>query len=135
MAKKFEFNRDYIVDKPEHKRSVGYDKWWFFYVKERDGHNITFRKRERFNLTDYKSKVLVNPVTGEEICFITIDNCRCMLDTNKFISSPQRVTEETLNSTVEGEWNEEKQEFVATDDCGVTLNEFLKKKGEEKSKE
>ena len=58
-----------------------------------------------------------------------------MLDTNKFISSPQRVTEETLNSTVEGEWNEEKQEFVATDDCGVTLNEFLKKKGEEKSKE
>jgi hypothetical protein len=58
-----------------------------------------------------------------------------MLDTNKFISSPQRVTEETLNATVEGEWDEEKQEFVATDDCGVALNEFLKKKSKKKSKE
>ena len=32
-------------------------------------------------------------------------------------------------------WDEEKQEFVATDDCGVTLNEFLKKKSKKKSKE
>ena len=29
---------------------------------------------------------------------------------------------------VEAEWNEQKGDFVKTDDCGTTLKEFLEKK-------
>ena len=135
MAKTFDFNHSYLIDKPVHKRTVAYDKWWFFQLKHRNGNEVTFSKRDKFDLKDYKGKVLTNPKTGDEICFITIGINKYMLDAKSFISRGRRLSEmseeekqELLGAKVEGEWNEKKQEVAQTADCGMALGEFLKKK-------
>ena len=35
---------------------------------------------------------------------------------------------ELLGTKVEGEWNDEKQQFAKTADCGTTVGEFINKK-------
>ena len=58
-----------------------------------------------------------------------------MLDAKEFISKGRKLSEMSqdekqslLGLKVEGEWNEEKQEFTNNTDCGTTLAEFLDKK-------
>ena len=135
MAKTFDFNHNYLIDKPAGKRTAAYDKWWFFQLKQRNGNEVTFSNRDKFDLKDYKGKVLTNPKTGDEICFITIGINKYMLDAKSFISRGRRLSEmseeekqELLGRKVEGEWNEKKQEFTQTADCGMALGEFLEKK-------
>ena len=135
MAKTFNFNSTYLIDKPVNKRTASYDKWWMFSVKERNGDNITFSSRDRYDLKEYKGKILVNPKTGDEISFITIGMHKYMLDAKEFISKGRKLSEMSkeekqslLGLKVEGEWNEEKQEFTNNTDCGTTLAEFLDKK-------
>ena len=135
MAKTFDFNHCYFIDKPVHKRTAAYDKWWFFELKERNGNELTFRHRKKFDLKDYKGKVLTNPKTGDEICFITIGMDKYMLDAKSFIGRGRRLSElskeeklELLGTKVEGEWNDEKQQFAKTADCGTTVGEFINKK-------
>ena len=135
MAKTFNFNSTYLIDKPVNKRKASYDKWWMFNVKERNGNNITFSSRERHDLKEYKGKIFVNPKTGDEISFITIGTNKYMLDAKEFISKGRKLSEMSqeekqslLGLKVEGEWNEEKQEFTNNTDCGTTLAEFLDKK-------
>jgi hypothetical protein len=135
MAKTFNFNSTYLIDKPVNKRKASYDKWWMFSVKERNGNNITFSSRDRYDLKEYKGKILVNPKTGDEISFITISMHKYMLDAKEFISKGRKLSEMSqkekqslLGLKVEGEWNEEKGDFVKTDGCGTTLKEFLEKK-------
>ena len=135
MAKTFDFNHSYLIDKPVHKRTAAYDKWWFFQLKHRNGNEVTFSNRNKFDLKDYNGKVLTNPKTGDEICFITIGINKYMLDAKSFISRGRRLSEmseeeklELLGRKVEGEWNKKKQEFTKTADCGTTLGEFLEKK-------
>ena len=135
MAVKFDFNLAYIIDKPAHKRTAAYDKWEFFELKERNGNELTFRHRKKFDLKDYKGKVLTNPKTGDEICFITIGINKYMLDAKSFISRGRRLSEmseeekqELLGRKVGSEWNEKKLEFAQTADCGMALGEFLEKK-------
>ena len=135
MAKTFDFNHSYIIDKPAHKRTAAYDKWEFFELKERNGNEFTFRHRKKFDLKDYKGKVLTNPKTGDEICFIIFGMDKYMLDAKYYISAGRRLSEmseeekqELLGRKVEGEWNEKKQEFTKTADCGMALGEFLEKK-------
>ena len=125
---KFDFDLAYIIDKPAHKRTAAYDKWEFFELKERNGNELSFRHRKKFDLKDYKGKVLTNPKTGDEICFITIGMNKYMLDAKYYISAGRPISKEPLDATVEGEWNEEKQEFTKTADCGMALGEFLEKK-------
>ena len=138
MAKTFNFNSTYLIDKPVNKRKASYDKWWMFSVKERNGNNITFSSRDRYDLKEYKGKILVNPKTGDEISFITIGMHKYMLDAKEFISNGRKLSEMSqkekqslLGLKVEAEWNEQKGDFVKTDDCGTTVNEFLDKKAEE----
>ena len=137
MAKTFDFNHSYLIDKPVHKRTAAYDKWWFFQLKQRNGNEVTFSNRDKFDLKDYKGKVLTNPKTGDEICFITIGINKYMLDAKSFISRGRRLSEmseeekqELLGARVEGEWNEKKQKFAQTTDSGTTLGEFLEKKAD-----
>ena len=134
MAKTFDFNHSYLIDKPVHKRTAAYDKWWFFQLKQRNGNEVTFSNRDKFDLKDYKGKVLTNPKTGDEICFITIGMNKYMLDAKSFISRGRRLSEmseeekqELLGAKVEGEWNDKKQELTPTADCGMALGEFLEK--------
>ena len=135
MAKTFNFNSTYLIDKPVNKRKASYDTWWIFSVKERDGNNITFSSRDRYDLKEYKGKILVNPKTGDEISFITIGMHKYMLDAKEFISKGRKLSEMSkeekqalLGLTVEAEWNEEKQDFVKTENCGSTFGEFINKK-------
>ena len=128
MAKIFDFNHCYFIDKPVHKRTAAYDKWWFFELKERNGNELTFRHRKKFDLKDYKGKLLTNPKTGDEICFIIFGMDKYMLDAKYYISAGRPISKEPLDATVEGEWNEEKQEFTKTADSGMALGEFLEKK-------
>ena len=128
MAVKFDFNLAYIIDKPAHKRTAAYDKWEFFELKERNGNELTFRHRKKFDLKDYKGKVLTNPKTGDEICFIIFGMDKYMLNAKYYISAGRPISKETLDATVEGVWNEEKQELTKTAECGMTLGEFLEKK-------
>lgn len=137
MAKTFDFNHSYLIDKPVHKRTAAYDKWWFFQLKQRNGNEVTFSNRDKFDLKDYKGKVLTNPKTGDEICFITFGINKYMLDAKSFISRGRRLSEmseeekqELLGAKVEGEWNEKKQKFAQTADCGMALGEFLEKKAD-----
>ena len=137
MAKTFDFNHSYLIDKPVHKRTAAYDKWWFFQLKQRNGNEVTFSNRDKFDLKDYKGKVLTNPETGDEMCFITIGMNKYMLDAKSFISRGRRLSEmseeekqELLGAKVEGEWNDKKQELTPTADCGMALGEFLKKKAD-----
>jgi hypothetical protein len=51
-----------------------------------------------------------------------------MLDASQYFKGGRRISQEALNSTVEAEWDEQKGDFVKTDDCGTTLKEFLEKK-------
>lgn len=134
---KFDFDLAYIIDKPVHRRTAAYDKWMFFELKERNGNELTFRHRKKFDLKDYKGKVLTNPKTGDEICFITFGINKYMLDAKYFISAGRRLSEmskekkqELLGVKVEGEWNDKKQEFTPTADCGMVLGEFLEKKAD-----
>ena len=131
MAKTFDFNHSYLIDKPAGKRTAA----WFFQLKQRNGNEVTFSNRDKFDLKDYKGKVLTNPETGDEICFITIGMNKYMLDAKYFISRGRRLSElskeeklELMGTKVEGEWNEKKQEFTKTADCGMALGEFLEKK-------
>ena len=132
---KFDFDLAYIIDKPAHRRTAAYDKWMFFELKERNGNEVTFSNRDKFDLKDYKGKVLTNPETGDEMCFITIGMNKYMLDAKSFISRGRRLSEmseeekqELLGAKVEGEWNDKKQELTPTADCGMALGEFLQKK-------
>ena len=135
MAKTFNFNSTYLIDKPVNKRKASYDKWWMFSVKERNGNNITFSSRDRYDLKEYNGKALVTPKTGDEICFITIGMHKYMLDAKEFISKGRKLSEMSqeekqslLGLRAVGEWNEEKQEFTNNTNCDTTLAEFLEKK-------
>jgi hypothetical protein len=54
-----------------------------------------------------------------------------MLDASQYFKGGRRISQESLNSNVEAEWDEQKGDFVKTNDCGTTLKEFLEKKAEE----
>ena len=132
---KFDFDLAYIIDKPVHKRTAAYDKWMFFELKERNGNELTFRHRKKFDLKEYKGKVLTNPKTGDEICFITFGINKYMLDAKYFISAGRKLSEmseeekqELRGVKVEAEWDEQKGNFVKTNDSGTTLKEFLENK-------
>lgn len=135
MAKTFNFNHTYLIDKPINKRTTSYDKWWMFSVKERNGNNITFSSRDRYDHKDYNSKVLTALQTGDEVCYITIDGVKCLIEAKNSISKGRRLSELSkeekqalLVSTVEAEYNEYKQDFTETADCNTTFREFLDKK-------
>ena len=135
MAKTFNFNHTYLIDKPVNKRTASYDKWWMFCVKERNGNNITFSSRDRYDLKDYNGKILANPKTGDEVCFITIGINKYMLDAKEFICKGRKLSEMSqeekqalLGLTVEAEWNDKKHGFVKTKNCGNTFGEFINKK-------
>ena len=135
MAKTFNFNHTYLIDKPVNKRTASYDKWWMFCVKERNGNNITFSSRDRYDLKDYNGKILVNPKTGDEVCFITIGMHKYMLDAKEFINKGRKLSELSkeekqalIGLTVEAEWNDKKQDCVKTKESGNTFAEFINKR-------
>lgn len=101
-----------------------------FRLDERNGNTLIFKSGIGYR-SIYTAKALLNPKTGAEICFVEYKGTRVMLDASQYFKGGRRISRESLNSTVEAEWDEQKGDFVKTDGCGTTLKEFLEKKAEE----
>ena len=98
-----------------------------FRLAERDGNTLTFKSGIGY-LTSYTAKALQSPKTVGKICFVEYSGTRIMLDASQYFKSGRRISGESLKSIVESEWDNLKEDFVKTDDCGTTIKEFLEKK-------
>ena len=124
----------YHCELPSHLAKKGLPKnvarTELFRLDERNGNTLIFKSGKLY-ATTYIGKVLQNPKTGGEICFVEYKGTRVMLDASQYFKGGRRISQESLNSTVEAECDEQKGDFVKTNDCGTTLKEFLEKKSKE----
>ena len=124
-------NLIYHCELPSHLAKKGVSKnvarTELFRLVERNGNTLTFKSGNLY-ATTYIAKALQNLKTGGEICFVEYKGTRVMLDASQYFKGGRRISQESLNSTVEAEWDEQKGDFVKTNDCGTTVKEFLEKK-------
>ena len=109
-----EDNRNYIGELPHHLAHKGVPKdvsrTGFFKLVGREGSTLQFKTGMKY-LTPCQGKVLTNPKTGEEICFVEYRGSRIMLEASHYMHGGRRVTREELDT-------------LRTDD-GRTLGQFL----------
>jgi hypothetical protein len=109
-----EDNRNYIGELPHHLAHKGVprdvSRTGFFKLVGREGSTLQFKTGMKY-LTPCQGKVLTNPKTGEEICFVEYRGSRIMLEASHYMHGGRRVTREEMNT-------------LYTDD-GRTLGQFL----------
>ena len=109
-----EDNRNYIGELPHHLAHKGVprdvSRTGFFKLVGREGSTLQFKTGMKY-LTPCQGKVLTNPKTGEEICFVEYRGSRIMLEASHYMHGGRRVTREELDT-------------LRTDD-GRTLGQFL----------
>ena len=109
-----EDNRNYIGELPHHLAHKGVprdvSRTGFFKLVGREGSTLQFKTGMKY-LTPCQGKVLTNPKTGEEICFVEYRGSRIMLEASHYMHGGRRVTREEMNT-------------LYTDD-GRTLAQFL----------
>ena len=109
-----EDNRNYIGELPHHLAHKGVprdvSRTGFFKLVGREGSTLLFKTGMKY-LTPCQGKVLTNPKTGEEICFVEYRGSRIMLEASHYMHGGRRVTREEMNT-------------LYTDD-GRTLGQFL----------
>lgn len=109
-----EDNRNYIDELPHHLAHKGVPKdvsrTGFFKLVSREGSTLLFKTGMKY-LTLCQGKVLTNPKTGEEICFVEYRGSRIMLEASRYMHGGRRVTREEMDT-------------LRTDD-GRTLGQFL----------
>ena len=109
-----EDNRNYIGELPHHLAHKGVPKdvshTGFFKLVGREGSTLLFKTGMKY-LTPCQGKVLANPKTGEEICFVEYRGSRIMLEASRYMHGGRRVTREEMDT-------------LRTDD-GRTLGQFL----------
>ena len=109
-----EDNRNYIGELPHHLAHKGVPKdvsrTGFFKLVGREGSTLQLKTGMKY-LTSCQGKVLTNPKTGEEICFVEYRGSRIMLEASHYMHGGRRVTREELDT-------------LRTDD-GRTLGQFL----------
>ena len=124
-------NLIYHCELPSHLAKKGLPKnvarTELFRLDERCGNTLIF-KSGRLYATAYTAKALQNPKTGNEICFIEYSGVRIMLDASQCFRGGRRISQESLNSIVEAEWDEEKGAFTETKECGISFKKFLERK-------
>ena len=128
MAKVFSPNHFYSVSVPGTGHCAKYGRLMLLYFKSRNGSEIVFQTHDKRQFT---GKVFTNVKTGNEVCHLIIDGVKHLVEASTGRSRGQRVTEETLHAQVDYEWNDDKQRFVKTEDCGMTLKDFLAKKADQ----
>ena len=109
-----EDNRNYIGELPHHLAHNGVPKdvsrTGFFKLVGREGSTLLFKTGMKY-LTPCQGKVLTNPKTGEEICFVEYRGSRIMLESSHYMHGGRRVTREEMDT-------------LRVDD-GRTLGQFL----------
>lgn len=108
-------NRSYIAELPHHLAHKGLPsdvaRTELFKLDSRKGNHLTFKHGVRYR-TPISGKVLTNPKTGEEICFLDYRGSRLMLEASHYMHGGRRFSQERLDT-------------LRTDD-GRTLRQFLK---------
>lgn len=124
-------NLIYHCELPSHLAKKGLPKnvarTELFRLDERNGNTLIFKSGKLYAST-YIAKVLQNPKTGAEICFVEYKGTRVMLDASQCFRGGRRISQESLNSIVEAEWDEEKRAFTETKECGISFKKFLERK-------
>ena len=109
-----EDNRNYIGELPHHLAHKGVPKdvarTGFFKLVGREGSTLQFKTGMKY-LTPCQGKVLTNPKTGEEICFVEYRGSRIMLEASHYMHGGRRVTREEMDTLRVGD--------------GRTLGQFL----------
>ena len=109
-----EDNRNYIGELPHHLAHKGVprdvSRTGFFKLVGREGSTLQFKTGMKY-LTPCQGKVLTNPKTSEEICFVEYRGSRIMLEASHYMHGGRRVTREEMDT-------------LRTDD-GRTLAQFL----------
>ena len=104
-------NLIYHCELPSHLAKTGLPKnvarTELFRLAERNGNTLIFKSGKLY-ATTYIAKVLQNPKTGGEICFVEYKGTRVMLDASQYFKGGRRISRESLNSTVEAERDEQK---------------------------
>lgn len=107
-------NRVYLGELPHHLAHKGVPRdvarTGFFSLVDRQGNTLHFKTGNRY-ATPCQGKVLTNPKTGEEICFVEYRGSRIMLEASHYMSGGRRVSREEMKT-------------LYTDD-GRTLGQFL----------
>ena len=107
-------DRVYLGELPHHlaHKNVPRDvaRVGMFKLHGREGNMLHFKTSRRY-ATSCMGKVLTNPKTGEEICFVEYRGSRIMLEASHYMYGGRRVTREEMDT-------------LRTDD-GRTLGEFL----------
>ena len=96
-----EDNRNYIGELPHHLAHKGVPKdvsrTGFFKLVGREGSTLQFKTGMKY-LTPCQGKVLTNPKTGEEICFVEYRGSRIMLEASHYMHGGRRVTREEMDT-------------------------------------
>ena len=108
-------NRSYIAELPHHLAHKGLPgdvaRIQLFKLDLREGNLLTFKHGIGYR-TPVLGKVLNNPKTGEEICFLDYRGSRIMLEASHYMHGGRKVSREEMDT-------------LRTDD-GRTLRQYLK---------
>ena len=104
-------HRRYYGELPPHMAKKGLPKdvarIILFHMVERNGNTLTFKCGYHSSIT-YTAKALQNLKTGTEISYVTYKGARVMLEAPNYMHAGRRISQESLNSTVVAEWDEQK---------------------------
>ena len=96
-----EDNRNYIGKLPHYLAHKGVSRdvarTGFFKLVGREGSTLQFKTGMKY-LTPCQGKVLANPKTGEEICFVEYRGSRIMLEASHYMHGGRRVTREEMDT-------------------------------------
>lgn len=108
-------NRVYIAELPHHLAHKGLPsdvaRTALFKLDSREGNLLTFKHGIGYR-TPISGKMLTNPKTGEEICFLNFRGSRIMLEASHYMHGGRKVSREEMDT-------------LRTDN-GRTLRQFLK---------
>lgn len=112
-------NRSYIAELPHHLAHKGLPSdvahTTLFKLDLREGNLLTFKHGIGYR-TPISGKMLTNPKTGEEICFLNFRGSRIMLEASHYMHGGRKVSREEMDT-------------LRTDN-GRTLRQFLKDEAE-----
>ena len=96
-------NRIYFGELPPHLAQVGVPQSaardGMFYLTKREGNQLTFyiyHLGSRDNKITLTAKVLTNPTTGEEVCYVNYEGTRILLQASTFMTRGRRLTKEEM---------------------------------------
>ena len=112
-------NRSYIAELPHHLAHKGLPndvaRTTLFKLDLREGNLLTFKHGIGYR-TPISGKMLTNPKTGKEICFLDYRGSRIMLEASHYMHGGRKVSREEMDT-------------LRTDN-GRTLRQFLKDEAE-----